>query len=53
MHPISRIPGFVIIMVIGLAIIGYGLTLDLNPNWIVPIGVIFIIIAILSVTVVR
>ena len=28
-HPLSRIPGFVIILAIGLAIIGYGITLEL------------------------
>jgi hypothetical protein len=53
MHPLSRIPGFVIILVIGLAIIGYGTTLELDPNWVIAIGIIFLIIAILSITVVR
>jgi len=47
-------PGFVTILLVGLAIIGYGITLpDLNPNWFIGIGVFFIIIAILAITVVR
>jgi len=47
-------PGFVTILIVGLAIIGYGITLpDLNPNWIIVIGIILIIIAILAITVVR
>lgn len=54
MHILSRMPGFVTILLVGLAIIGYGMTLpDLNPNWIIGIGVFFIIIAILAITVVR
>jgi hypothetical protein len=53
-HPLSRIPGFVIILAVGLAIIGYGITLqELNPNWVIIIGIFFLIIAVLSVTVVR
>jgi len=47
-------PGFVTILIVGLAIIGYGITLpDLNPNWVIVIGIILIIIAILAITVVR
>ena len=55
MHPLSRIPGFVIILVIGLAIIGYGITLELYPNGVIVIviGIVFLLIAILSITVVR
>ncbi|MEM2759706.1 MAG: hypothetical protein QXU32_06265 [Nitrososphaerales archaeon] len=54
MHPLSRIPGFVIILVVGLAIVVYGMTLqELYPNWVIAVGIIFLIIAILSVTVVR
>jgi hypothetical protein len=54
MHPLSRLPGFVTILVVGLVIIGYGITLpDLKPNWVMAIGVILIIIAILAITVVR
>ncbi len=47
-------PGFVTILILGLAMIGYGMTLpELNPNWVIGIGVFFIIIAILAITVVR
>ena len=54
MHPLSKLPGFVIILIVGIAIIGYGLTLhDLDPNWVVAIGIIFVIISVLSITVVR
>ncbi len=55
MHPLSRIPGFVIILAIGLAIIGYGITLELYPNGVIGIviGIVFLLIAILSITVVR
>jgi hypothetical protein len=53
MHPILKIPGFVLILVAGLAIIGYGLTLELTPNWVITIGVILLIVAVLSITVVR
>lgn len=54
MHPLLKLPGFVIILIVGIAIIGYGLTLhDLDPNWVITIGIIFVIISILSITVVR
>jgi hypothetical protein len=54
MHLLSRMPGFVTLILVGLAIIGYGVTLpDLNPNWVIGIGVIPIVIAILAITVVR
>lgn|GEM_PF-2432263 len=53
-HPLTRLPGFIVILAIGLAIIGYGTTLhELNPNWVIAIGIIFLIIAVLSITVVR
>ena len=54
MHPLSRLPGFVTLLIVGLAIIGYGITLpDLKPNWVIAIGAAFIIVAILAITVVR
>ena len=54
MHPLSRLPGFVTILIVGLAIIGYGMTLpELDPNWVIAVGIVFIIIAILAITVVR
>ncbi|MGH9923364.1 MAG: hypothetical protein ACRD38_11490 [Nitrososphaerales archaeon] len=54
MRLLSRMPGFVTLLLVGLAIIGYGITLpDLNPNWVIGIGLIPIIIAILAITVVR
>ena len=54
MRLLSRLPGFVTILIVGLAIIGYGITLrDLDPNWVIIIGIILIIIAILAITVVR
>jgi len=54
MHPLWRLPGFVTILIVGLAILGYGITLrDLDINWVMGIGVILIIIAILAITVVR
>ncbi|MFQ5969870.1 MAG: hypothetical protein ACE5J2_05205 [Nitrososphaerales archaeon] len=54
MHLLSRMPGFIIILIVGIAIIGYGLTLhDVDPNWVVGIGIIFVIISVLSITVVR
>jgi len=54
MRLLSKMPGFVTILIVGLAIIGYGITLpDLNPNWVIVIGIILIIIAILAITVVR
>ena len=54
MRFISRLPGFVTILAAGLAVIGYGLTRpELNPNWIIGIGVVLIAISILSVTVVK
>ncbi|MGH9934535.1 MAG: hypothetical protein ACRD3Z_05390 [Nitrososphaerales archaeon] len=54
MRVLSRMPGFVTLLLVGLAIIGYGITLpDLNPNWVIGIGLIPIIIAILAITVVR
>ena len=54
MHPLSRLPGFVTILIVGLVIIGYGMTLpDLDPNWVIAVGIIFIVIAILAITVVR
>jgi len=54
MHPLSRLPGFVTILIVGLAIIGYGITLPtLDPNWVIAIGIIFVIIALLAITVVR
>jgi len=54
MRPLSRLPGFVTLLIVGLAIIGYGMTLsDLDPNWVIAVGIIFIAIAILAITVVR
>jgi hypothetical protein len=54
MRLLSRLPGFVTILIVGLAIIGYGATLsDLDPNWVIAIGIILIIIAILAITVVK
>lgn len=53
MHPLTRIPGFIIILVIGITTIAYGITLNLDPNWVVILGIMLLIIAILSVTVVR
>ena len=54
MHPLSKMPGFVTILLVGLAVIGYGMTLhDLDPNWVIAVGIIFIAIAILAITVVR
>ncbi len=54
MHPLSRLPGFVTILIVGLAIIGYGMTLPkLDPNWVIAIGVIFLIVALLAITVVK
>lgn len=53
MHPLLRIPGFVITLAIGLGIIGYGITLELDPNWVISLGIIFLIITILSIIVVR
>lgn len=54
MHPLSRLPGFVTLLIVGLAIIGYGATLpELNPNWVIGIGVVLIILAILAITVVK
>ncbi len=54
MHPLSRLPGFVTILIVGLIIIGYGMTLPtLDPNWVIAIGVVFLIVALLAITVVR
>jgi hypothetical protein len=54
MHVLSRMPGFVTLLILGSAIIGYGMTLqDLDPNWVIGIGIIPIVIAILAITVVR
>jgi hypothetical protein len=54
MRLLSRLPGFVTILIIGLAIIAYGATLpELDPNWVIAIGLVFIVIAILAITVVR
>lgn len=54
MHLLSRLPGFVTILIVGLAIIGYGFTLpELNPNWVIGIGIVFVIIAILAIVVVK
>lgn len=54
MRLLSRVPGFVTILIVGLAILGYGMTIrDLDINWVMGIGVILIILAILAITVVR
>jgi hypothetical protein len=54
MRLLSRIPGFVTILIVGLSIIAYGATMpDLNPNWVIGIGVLLVIIAILAITVVK
>lgn len=54
MNPLSRMPGFIIILIAGLIIVGYGVTLqDLNPNWVIAIGIVLLIIAVLSIVVVR
>lgn len=54
MNPLSRLPGFATILIAGLAIIGYGATLpELDPNWVILIGLGFIVVAVLAVTVVR
>jgi len=54
MRLLSRLPGFVTILIIGLALIGYGLTLpELKPNWVLGIGIALVVVAILAVTVVK
>ena len=54
MHLLARLPGFVTFLIIGLAIIAYGATLhELDPNWVIAIGIVFVVIAILAITVVR
>lgn len=54
MNPLSRLPGFVTLLIAGLLVIGYGLTLpELYPNWIFMIGMALVAIAVLAITVVR
>lgn len=53
MHPLLKIPGFVLILAVGLAVMGYGLSLELTPNWVIAIGIILLVVAVLSITVVR
>jgi hypothetical protein len=53
MHPLSRIPGFLMILTVGVVVISYSVTLDINPNWVLAVGIILVILGILSITVVR
>lgn len=48
-----RLPGFVTIILVGIAIIIYGMTLDLEPNWVMGIGTLLIIIGLMAATLVK
>jgi hypothetical protein len=48
-----RLPGFVTILIVGVAILLYGTTFDMDPNWIMGFGTLLIIIGIMAATLVK
>lgn len=50
---LSRLPGFVTIIIIGASIILYGITLDIEPNWVMGIGTLLLILGLMAATLVK
>ncbi len=48
-----KLPGYVTILVSGVALILYGITLDLDINWVIGLGLLLIIISIMAATLVK
>ena len=48
-----RLPGFVTILIAGIVILLYGMTLDMDPNWVMGFGTLLIIISIMAATLVK
>jgi len=48
-----KLPGYVTILMAGIALILYGLTLDLDINWVIGLGLLLVIISIMAATLVK
>ncbi len=50
---LHKLPGFVTILIVGIAILAYGATLDMEINWVMGIGTLLIIISLMAALLVK
>lgn len=54
MNLLSRMPGFLTILIAGIVAITLGLLMpELNPNWVLGYGIVLVVIAILAVSIMK